>query len=121
MKQAPARAHHHAEPGVSALSTNEEEGQQLIGWRLFVCFAIGSGLWFGIIQSVAAGLPGSEMWGRILSVVRLVVLAVGAISLALASMAGLNEVLRRIGSPSGRVSSQGPATSSPSSAGGRLS
>ncbi len=67
----------------------------MIGWRLFVCFAIGAALWLGIVQLVAAGVPGSGVFGRILSVARLAILFVGVVSLCLAAMAGLNGILRK--------------------------
>ncbi|MDQ3751329.1 MAG: hypothetical protein M3333_00340 [Actinomycetota bacterium] len=112
MEQAPARTHHeHAGAGAAAQVAgpprNEDEGQQLIGWRLFVCFAIGAGLWLGVIQLVASAVPGPGVLGRILSVIRFAVMCVGVISLALTAMAGLNELLSRIGPDGGRSVSSG--------------
>jgi len=85
-----------------------------------MCFAIGAALWLGIIELVAAAVPGSPTWNRILSAARLAILFVGVVSLCLAATAGLNEILRRVGSDNGGGSRLGPATSRPLDAQGRL-
>ena len=126
MKQIPGRTHHdHAGAGAAAQVAgppgSEDLGQQLIGWRLFVCFAIGAGLWLGVLQLVASAVPEPGVWGRILSAIRFAVVFVGVISLALTAMAGLNELLRRVGPDGGRGSRRRSARSSPSGAGGHLS
>jgi len=115
------RAHHRPPTTLEAgLSQSEGEGQQLIGWRLLVCFAIGAALWLGFIELVATGVPGSATWDRIFTAAQLVILFVGVVSLCLAAMARLNQILRRVGPDKGRGPRRGSATSRRSGAQGRL-
>lgn len=125
MTQTPAPVlHHQTEADIvveGGPSQNEGGGQQLIGWRLLLCFSLGAGLWWGVVRLLAAVLPESGMTEEILSVARLVILFVGVASLCLAGLVGLNEILRRVGPGKSRSSWPGSPTSRPSGAGGRLS
>lgn len=112
MNQTPARAHHR--PAPSDLPSGfeyEEERQQLIGWRLLVCVAAGAALWLGVIEILAAVVPGPGLALRILAAARLVVLIGGWISLCLAALAGLNGLLKRGGPGKGGGSRSGSPTS----------
>ncbi len=124
MKRTPAPAdHQRTEAGTIAevgLFHNEGGDQQLIGWRLLLCFALGAGLWLGLIQLLEMTLPGSELMGEIVPVARFVIGCVGGASLCLAGLAGLNETLRRIGLDKDRSPRPRSATSRPSGAKGRL-
>lgn len=72
-----------------------DEGQQLIGWKLLVCFAVGAILWLGVIQLVTVGVPESGIAARILAALRLAMIVAVSVSLVLAGLAGLNGALRR--------------------------
>ena len=91
---------------------NEGEGQQLISWKLLVCFAIGAAFWLGAIQVLDVLLSETGRSPLVLAVLRRTVACAGLAALGLAALAGLNGALRHRRGP-GPPASQGRGARGP--------